>query len=200
MRVSTPALAFVLLAAGLAGCLGGDEASDGAALDGQTQPAANDTSSDTSPANASDEPAEPVDTGPNLTVAWFNGSVRGQDAPMLGPVCIETCDNQFSFEVPNATQALVAEVAWEAEASLLFDVDVPYETCEAGTMEDCPPEQASGSEGHLEIRVTDEAGIVTGKWTTSAWAEDRPVEPVDFTIVVTQSDGELPSEAAKLAS
>lgn len=219
MRLSALALACLLLTAGLAGCLGEDDAdaSDTGEddLDDQSRPSddedtadeeADDSEEDEEESGEGEDSAEdggaakeePADEGPPAEVAWFNGSVRGQSAPMLGPFCVETCDNQFEFAVSENVTGLVAEIAWEAEASVMFDLDIPYEECGAGIGEDCPPESTSGSEGHLEIRVTEASEIVAGNWTASAWAEDSPTEAVAFTIAVSLFEDEIPQSYGEL--
>lgn len=194
MRPAHVGLALVLLAAGLAGCLDGGDADED--LETTNQGPANGS---TANATAGETRAE-VDEGPQVNVTWFNGSVRGGSAPVLGAFCVETCDNQFAFEVPEDRTGLVVELAWEADASLLLDVDIPFEACDASMGEDCPPEQTSGDGGHLAIRVTEASELVAGNWTTSAWAEDSLPEVVDFTIAVSQFDSAPPpADHARLA-
>lgn len=193
MRTAHVGLALVLLAAGLAGCLDGGDADAGDEVDPASEPV------NASETNTSDEEAQTASEGPQVNVTWFNGTVRGHRAPVLGAFCVETCDNQFSFEVLENRTGLVVELAWEADASLLLDVDIPYEDCEASMGEDCPPEQTSGDSGHLAIRVTDPAELIAGNWTTSAWAEESLPEAVAFTIAVSQFDTAAPpSDYAKL--
>lgn len=188
MRPAHVGLALVLLAAGLAGCLDGGDADADEDLETTNREPANGST-----ANATAEGAQAtVDEGPQVNVTWFNGSVRGRSAPMLGAFCVETCDNQFEFQAPENRTGLVVELAWEADASLLLDVDIPYDDCDASMGEDCPPEQTSGDSGHLVIRVTEASELVAGNWTTSAWAEDSLPEAVDFTIAVSQFDSAPP--------
>lgn len=195
MRALALSLGLLVLAVGAAGCLDGDEPTDARAdVDEASQPSSGNASAET----GNETSSEPVAEGPQVEVAWFNGTVRGQSAPLLGPVCVETCDNQFGVEVSENTTTLLGEISWEAEASLMFDLDIPYDRCEASTQEDCPPEAVSGAEGYLSIPVRQASDIVAGNWTAAAWAHDSPAEPVEFTIVVAQADGELPDDHALL--
>lgn len=226
MRLPALALACVLLTAGLAGCLGGDEADasqtgqddldeNSRPSDGSGEDSADDEDADDSGETEDEESSEgedsqedsdaasgdpeAADEGPRVDVAWFNGSVRGQSAPMLGPFCVETCDNQFQVELDGNETALLAEIAWEAEASIMFDLDIPYEECGAGIGEDCPPASTAGDGGYLAIRVTQASDIVAGNWTASAWAEDSPTEAVGFTIAVSLFASDIPNGYGELA-
>lgn len=196
MRARGLLLAAILLTAGLAGCTGEDDPSTGDAPSDNTS---------TEPANASpaDETDEPEpDAGPNVSVEWFNGTIRGVSPPVLGPACVVPCDNHvWDVEVPNGTSAIVAEMAWNASASMLFDVDPPPEECEFAPLQDCAPDSQTGNEGRLEIRVQPPDEVPAGSWETAGWAEDRPVEPVEFTIAVSLFEGDpVPSDYAKLGS
>lgn len=178
MHVRALLAALVLVTAAFAGCADGGEEDSAAEPAGESEL----EQTNTSAANETDAEAEqPADEGPSLE--WFNGSVRGQSAPGLGPVCLLDCDNRFAFNVSENTSALVAEMVWEAEASMMLDVDIPYEECDAVVAQDCRPGAVSGSEGHLRLESQD---MVTGEWMASAWAEDSPTQPVDVTIVVSQ--------------
>lgn len=217
MRPAALALALVLLTAGLAGCLGDEDAdatpTGGDDPDDQSRPsddANEETSEDAGDPDedeeesgeddndTSEEASKATDEDPRVEIAWFNGSVRGQSAPVLGPFCVETCDNQFAFTVSENVTGLVAELTWEAEASLLFDIDVPYEECGAGIDEDCPPASTSGDGGYLSISVSNPSDIVAGNWTASAWAEDNPTQAVDFTIAVSLFEDEIPRDYGEL--
>lgn len=191
MRSRALLLALTLLAAGLAGCAdgSGDPATESPDADGDVETA------NTTPENeTTSEEAAPADEGPR--VQWFNGSVQGQHVPAVGSVCLLACDNQFTFDVPDNTTALLGEIAWETDATMRFDLDIPYDKCEAGMGEDCPPETDSGSEGYLRIQTTD---IATGEWHASAWAQDSPTQPVDITIAISQFDEDrVPPDYARL--
>lgn len=214
MRLHALLLVLFLATSAMAGCLGGED-------DSQAQPTgAGDASAEDEDQNEGDEQpqeeengreseredsndtnqAEEDPQGPEVTTIWHNGTVQGQSAPVLGPVCMFSCgSNSMTFDVPNETRGLVVEIAWEADASLLLDVDVPAEHCEADVGEDCRPESTSGDDGYLEVRLEDESLTPPGEWSASAWAEDSPTEAVEFTIVAsTFHGGQVPPDYAKL--
>lgn len=190
MRLAALATCLLLLTAALAGCLAAEEDAEPTESDARLD-AANDT-----PENATNAP-DPTGADLNVTVTWFNGSVQGTQAPAAGHVCLLACDNRFSFNVTDDATGLLAEMSWEADASMLFDVDVPYEACEVSMGQDCPPESTSGEEGRLEIRLTDPSRVPPGEWDAAAWAQDSPTEPVAFTIAVSVFHGEVPADYAK---
>lgn len=184
-------LALCLLTVGVAGCMG-----DGGGSGDAAEPASEDPLAEQ---NETETNETPEDLGPTITTTWFNGSVQGQSLPTLGPFCVSSCDNSMTFEVPNGTTGVLVEVAWEAEASIMLDVDVPSDACEAGSGQDCPPEQTSGSGGHLEVRLTQESQTPAGNWSASVWTEDSPSQPVEFTVAASSvQDGAMPSQFAKL--
>lgn len=184
-------LGLVLVTAGLAGCLGGDDEGDPADPAAEDDPLEDD--------NETEQEGEPEDVGPNVTTTWFNSSVQGQSLPGTGPFCVSACDNSMTFQVPNGTTGLLVELAWEADASMMLDVDVPSEECQPEPGGDCPPEQTSGGEGLLEVRLTDESQIPAGEWSASVWAEDSPSEAVAFTLAATTFvDGEMPRQFSQV--
>lgn len=199
MRRSLTLIVAVLLAtAALAGCVGGD-GGDGS----QAESASNGDEAGNETANATgEEPsAQTEPTGPNVAVDWFNGSAQGQAIPGLGASCLQpqACENVFSFEVPNGTTALVAEMAWNRSTSLSLDLDVPSEECDVSFGQDCPPESESG-QSPVVIQLTNPADIPAGEWSIGVYAEDSPIEPTEFTIAVSVfEDDEVPSGYAKLA-
>lgn len=195
-RTLIPIVALVLLAAPTTGCLGfgGEEDASEPADATESSFEANETPKEET------EVEEPVDTGPNVTVEWFNGTAQGQAVPPFGPTCFSpACENFFEFEVSNGTTAVVAELAWERDVQLMLDVDIPFEKCEPGYMEDCPPESTSG-ESPLAIQVTRGTDIPSGNWTASVYAEDSPAQGTEFTMAVSLfEDGQVPQGYAKLA-
>lgn len=189
-------VALFLATAGLAGCVGGEDTGQEAGPASESDP--QDDPDQELEENTTDQ--EQVDRL-NVTVEWFNGTAQGQAIPGLGPTCFsgQVCDNTFSFNAPNGTTALMAEMAWNRSTSLSLDLDVPSDACEASFGEDCRPEAQSG-QSPVVVELTDASNIPPGEWGIGVYAEDSPAEPTEFTIAVSIfEDGEPPRDYAKLA-
>lgn len=157
-----------------------------------------DSEDETSQENDTAEDSQTQRSSPAVESQWFNGSVQGSGTP-VGFLCLASCDNQFSLEVTEDARAIVAEMRWEADATMRFDVDVPEDACERDSGGDCQPPATSGEGGYLDVRVLDEAEVVAGNWSASAWADDSLAQPVDFTIVVSQfGDGQVPEDFTRM--
>lgn len=183
---------LLLVTAGLAGCMG-DSGED-------AQAASQDPSEGSNETQTNGTEVQPEDSGLNVTVAWHNGSVQGRTVPGLGPVCYLDCgSSSFEFNVSGETTAIQAEVVWDADTSMFFDMDIPFETCDAGFNEDCPPESTSGDSPIVQP-VTDPQTIEPGNWTASVFAEDSPAQSVEFTVAISLFQGEaIPSDYSKIA-
>lgn len=201
MRARALVLSCVLLAAGLAGCVGGDDSGSDV---GTTS--TNDTS-DISETNDTDTSGvEPEDTGPNVTVHWHNGTVQGQDLPdPLGWYCGPPggcSDNVLEFNATNATTGIVAQVAWNASVELEVDLDVPPEPCETNFPfdTDCQPDSQTG-QSPIEYRVTNSQDLYAGEWEIEVWPQNNPNTPAEYTIAVgVFEDGSIPGSWSKLPS
>lgn len=190
-------LTLCLLAAGLAGCMGGDGSETGSTA---TPSSTNATFGD---ANETNETDVPEDTGPNVTLHWSNATVAGQDLPdPLGWYC-QTCQNNFmTFNATNETTGIVAQAYWNASVELDFDLDVPPEPCETNfpTDGDCQPDMKTG-QSPLEYRVTRSTDLYAGEWETEVWPENNIDEPVEVTVVVSVFNGDdVPSRWSKIPS
>lgn len=228
MRAPTIALALLLLTSALAGCTGGErldassnddavDAADAEETDGEAGQGAEDeddasdeeASGGTSSEEDGNQTGEDSEEGSStvnetetggdggLDAQWFNGTVQGMRTP-AGVVCLLTCDNEFSFGVSENATALIVEMAWDQDAGMMLDVDVPEQVCD-GRTGDCPPNSTSGEEGYLVLEIRDAEDLGAGEWSVSAWAEDSPLQPVDFTIVASAFTGDtVPDDYGKV--
>jgi hypothetical protein len=184
MRTKTLAatLALVLFTGGLAGCIGDDDAEQ------QNSDAAGDLGTNETDTNETDVDEDP---GPTLTKTWFNGSIEG-GAAGTGYYCSPAgpCDNSMEFEVPNGTQTVLVEAAWEADASAFLDVGGECQQTSAGRT--C--ETRDSTSGGSPLAVTFDSPEVTGTWGAVIWVdEDQPTQ-IEPTIVATVvEDGQLPN-------
>lgn len=188
-------LSLALLTVGLAGCMGGGNGDDAGST---ASPSSTNTTFDDTNDTTETDVAE--DTGPEVNVSWYNGSVQGASTPLLGPYCYPCGDHVWEVQIPNGTAAIIAEAFWNASNELQFDLDVPPEPCEVSfpTDNDCQPDQKTGS-SPLEYRITREMMLHAGNWSVEIWPQNNPAEPVEFTVVVSVFTGdEVPNQWSKV--
>lgn len=186
-RTLSTVLAVLVATAMLAGCLGGEE--DDAVGSQSSQELAETATNETA-----NETTELEDEGPVIQRAWHNGSLEG-GATALGWYCTPTseCDNDLSFEVPNGTQAILVEAAWEAEADAYLSVGGPE--CEPFLVvfQSCSPSDNAQGSSPLEVRFGEEDAGAAGTWQATIWVDETTPTQIEPTIVASVvEDGQLP--------
>lgn len=179
------ALAVLLATAMLAGCLAGED-------DGDAQP--DRELEETATNGTANETGEPEDEDPVIQRAWHNGSLEGGWAA-VGWYCTPTseCDNDLAFEVPNGTQTILVETAWEAEAEAYLSVGGPE--CEAFLLvfESCSPSDNAQGASPLEIRFDGEDADTAGTWQATIWVDESTPTQIEPTLVASVvEEGGLP--------
>lgn len=181
-------LGVVLLAAGLAGCIGQDGTDDAeadpTACDGCDQDDALDTTS-----------APEGTPGILLATAWTNASVTGVGTGAgLAYVCSpQDCENVHTFDLsPNAT-GLVLEAIWESSTTLYMAAEVPDDHCSpdgTGLFLECPDPDPVTGQSPLRLEITDpETLSYTGGWTVRVWVDSPTPESAEPTIWSTAAHG-----------
>lgn len=206
MRRRALVLAVTLLAAALAGCVGGDDGSgtETTSSSPEAPSGANETDEPNETGTADPREEDPAeDAGPNVTVTWTNATVQGRDVPdPLGWFCVQCVDNVVEFEVTNDTTGVVAQAFWDASVELALDLDTPPGPCELdGPADgDCQPDVRRGQSA-LEYRITDPQRLPSGEWDMEVWPENNPTEPVEATaLVAVFEDGEVPRDWSRVPS
>lgn len=181
-------LGVVLLAAGLAGCIGQDGA-DGT----ETDPATCEGCDQDDALDATSTPQEAP--GVLLATASTNASVTGVGTGAgLAYVCSpQDCENVHSFELsPNAT-GLVLETIWESSTTLYMAAEVPTDHCTAdstGFLLECPDPDPVTGQSPLRLEITDPQALsYTGGWTVRVWVDSPTPESVEPTIWSTAAHG-----------
>lgn len=185
-------LGLLLLTGALAGCMGGDDESTESPSTGLEEASANETETNET---------EPEDTGPELTRTWHNGTIDGGSLPTGGYYCSPggPCDNTMEFEVPQGTETIHVEAAWEQDASAWFNVSGPE--CESAfvVFEFCSPSKNTDGDSPLSIRFDSARTNTTGTWVADIWVDETTPTAIEPTIVATVvTDGELPSDYTAL--
>lgn len=173
-------LGLVLVTAGLAGCIGGDDGDP-------VEPTADDDSTEEQTNETEDQDDEEV--GPAITSTWKNATWQGASAPNVGYYCFPPiaigggCDNALSFTVPGQATGVVAELAWEGDA------DVYYEVADANGTVLASETGASP----LTLQVSEDLPEEGADWTATAWVDAATPTEVQATFVVSVvEDGEIP--------
>lgn len=186
-RTATAIVALLLATAALAGCVGGDDGGTDTQTDGLEEASTNDTET-----NTSEEAEEPPFVA---TTSWHNGTMEGASIPNGGWYCTPTsaCENTLTFDVPQGTQAILVEAAWEGDANTWFNVSGP--NCESAYVlfESCSPATDTSGGSPLAILIEDGRTNATGEWTADVWVDDTTPTQIELTIVATVVEqGSLP--------
>lgn len=197
MRTRATLLAVVLLAAGLAGCMGDDAGTE-------TETASTDDGFGQAGTNATNETANETEAeepeGPQIEAHWYNATLQGGAAGPYG-YCAPGCDNTFSFPVENGSTAIVVEAAWEADGEVSTYV---YPPCDANgpvfLTSDCPDTAHDTGSSPLYIPVTDDRTEITGDWDVNLYPRNSYTQQTEVTIAASVFyDGQPPDGFTKLA-
>lgn len=176
---------LVLLAAPLAGCMGGEDVSQTEDTGDLEEASLNDTEE-----NLTEQPEEPELV---VTKSWHNGTVEGGSFPAGGSYCM-TCENTLEFPVPDGTEAIHVEAAWEENARATLNVSGPE--CESYPLfaDVCRPGDSDNGGSPLTVVLEDERTNVTGTWRAMVWVDETTPSQIEVTIVATVVEqGQLPN-------
>lgn len=204
------ALALLLVAGGLTGCVGGDGGSASSAETTSSEP----TNGSTDGSQATEDPSAGANTtegngdaGPYVDVSQFQGTLEtsGDVEPFPGAYCVPAtpCEDSFTFQLPDNATAFVIGVAWNQSETLGALAYPPNDHCEgagpAGLLADCPDPGVDNGESPLRIEITDERANMTGEWFVDMDVESPAPAAVDWTAYVSiVSEGPLPDGYAQL--
>lgn len=186
-RTSAVFVALLLATATLAGCVGGDDEGTEEQSEDLEEAAANDTDT-----NASTDAEEPPFVA---TASWHNGTMEGGAIPGGGWYCTPTsaCENTLTFQVPQGTQAILVEAAWDGDANTWFNVSGPNCGSVLVVFESCSPATDTSGGSPLSILIEDERANATGEWAADVWVDETTPTQIELTIVATVVEqGSLP--------
>lgn len=192
MRLGAVLVGCLLLTTAFAGCMGSGSSDEVQSSSTDDTPFGQDVANETNAKNTT-----PEDTGPWIQTKTITGTVEGGATPAGFYYCapLGTCESGFEFEVaPNQTDVLI-EATWNQSVPADMDVDIPFDKCEAGGGEDCPPESVSG-ESPLRIEATGpDFEDKNGTWSGFIYPGQNAPSTIEYTIYVSLvSEGDLPRQ------
>lgn len=179
-------LGLLLLTGGLAGCMG-----DGEDSGEEAEPASEDPLED---ANETEQNESVEDLGPTITTTWKNATWEGASGPGFyychPPItAVGECDNSVVFTVGSNASAVVAELAWNGDADVYYEVADGNGSTVASDTGSSP----------LRLEVTEGLPSEEAEWTATAWIDATTPTEIEATFAVSVvEDGEMPRQFGKL--